>query len=364
MNKNLKIVLTISGTIALLIVFYSAWQYLTSPIDPVNKIGNDSTDNQTVSTKLKKLTDENVFDFWVNKKTNELYYISDKGLISKVSDDQSNQTISSQNISNLSYVKPSVDGSLLLIALGLPQAPSFSVFNISKRSFQLLPKEATAADWDPQSNNRIIYLKNNGTSGSLALWDLQTGKSSDVIKMSQKDLNVDWALPEVVYLSDRPSDQNKGSVWSFNFKNKTLRTISSDELGIEIKWWSLKKIGLKLSNGILSLINYDGKQLNTIDLRTRPSKCFLDDPLIYCSAPINQGSLSKIPDFNLKNPSTNEELYLISITQTGNGSKLTASNWIYENDPEIPLNSHKIEKRDNALLILNQLDHKLYSLPL
>ncbi|MEK7640887.1 MAG: hypothetical protein AAB389_02735 [Patescibacteria group bacterium] len=363
MNKTIKIALLVTGALAILAGAYFGWEYLNSA--PTYSNPTDSADNNgsVGAAKLQILTNAEVFDFWMNKKTNEIYYLTKDGKISKLLEDKSSQAISSQNIPDLSYVEPSSDGLLALIAFGFPQSPSFSVFNTANKSFQPLPQGTTAVDWDPLSNNRVVYLKNGAGSSVLSILDLSSKKSSEIIKIFQKDLSLDWTSADIVYLNDRPSGEGSGSTWSLNIKSKIFKTISAEKPEVEIKWLT-SKIGLKSSLGLLSLINTDGKETNTIRLRAAANKCLNDRLLIFCSAPLNQNSKTNSFDAELKKPSTQEGIYVISLVDYENRSSLLASSWPYNNELDTPINAARLEKQGGTLILLNRFDHLLYSISL
>ncbi len=366
MNRLGKIIVFAVAISIIGIGGYFVFRWFTAPTNQQNRL--TLSDNQagiTATEAIKTLTDERLFDFWTNPKTEEVYYIGLHGQISKMNSDGSAQLLSSQTIPNLDYVNPTVDGSAVLIAFGYPTTPSFSIFNMAKRNFQPLPQGTTAADWNPQTNTSIAYLQNNGSSGKLSTLDLNTGKSTELLKINQKDLILDWAFPEIIYLYEKPTSQAVSSVWVYDIKSKTIKKLT-EEKDFMVKWWTEKSLGLKWSTGKLSLVTKTNQQIASTDLKTLPYKCFFDEPFIYCSAPndLSGAPANGLADRMLKKPRANDEtIYAIISFNLGEKPLFSASKIFDSVEIGFRFRAKKIEKRNNRLLILNEDDNKLYTLP-
>ncbi len=366
MNTLGKIIVSVVIAAIVLAGGYFVWQSLVTPAGPTTSSPAGNNVGVAAAGKLEVLTSEKVFDFWTNPKTGDVYYVNSIGQILKLAAQGAGQVISAQAIPGLNWIAPSTDGLMALVALGYPQAPTFSIFNVNKKNFQPLPQGTTAADWDPLSNNRIAYLKTINGISRLNTMDVASGKSSELLRINQQDLVLDWGLANVIYLSEKPSSQNPNSVWSYDLKTKTLKILAREEKDLSIRWWAIKNIGLKWSNGALSLINSNNQTTNSIYLKTLPSKCFFDEPVIYCSAATAQDSVASrdLSNGELKQSSRSDEsIYTINSFDLS-ASKLSSRQFLSGNAIGIKFHASHIEKQTNRLLILNEYDHKLYSLPL
>lgn len=367
MNKLGKITIAFAAALIIGIGGYFLFQAFIAPPTPQKSPASNEDQASPVTTvRLKTVAGEAIFDFWTNPKTNEIYYVDQNGRISKITPEGTTQSLTTQIIPSLSRINPSQDGSMAIISVGQQQNPSFSVFNVAKRNFQALPAGVTAAGWSAGSNNVVAYLQNNGSSSRLSSLNLATGKSTELLKISQKDLAIEWAFPESIYLYQRPSDQISSSVWSYDTKSKAIKKLV-EEKSLSIKWWPERNLGLKWSNGKLSLMNKAGQQISSTNLKTLPGKCSFGEPFIYCAAVSEQRSVSGVNltgNILQKSDTKNESIYSIVSLNLENGAAFPTSKIFDGGASDIPFRAARIEKQTDHLLILNEIDHKLYSLPL
>ncbi|MDO8466992.1 MAG: hypothetical protein Q7S83_02515 [bacterium] len=364
MNKKLKITLVAAIALTMIIGAYFAWQYFASdsfaplPPSPADS-GSEEPSKPAAPIAVSK---NEVFDFWINKLTSEIYYINPQGQIFKIGSDGIEQQITPQSFSDLAYIKPSFDGSAVLIAIGHSKNPTFSIFKSGTKSFSPLPSGTTAAAWDPSSNNRIVYLKNSGANSRLNIFTLNGQKSVEILKIAQYDLDLDWVRQDVVYLKTRPSNQYAGFILSYNIKSGAVKNIATGD-GLLVRWFPEYKVGIEWLGKQLSVVDLDNKTLATINLKTIPSKCAFEQPLLFCAAVKNQNSLPLrfLPDnFLKKSLRRDEEVYALLSTDLETRQRLD----IFSKLPADNFLADRLTIHGNELLFLNDLDHKLYSLPL
>ena len=364
MKKNIKIALIVLVVLAILLVAYLIWIYFISPgiITGSAPAETGKGDGEITAAELQMLSNQLVFDYWL--KGDEIYFIALNGNIYKISPSGAEEKIIDQTINNLSEVKPSADGSKVIISFGYPFQETFSIFHTANKTWQPLPAGTAAAAWHPKNADQAAILKNNGGPSSLALYALSDKKTKEILKITQKDLKIDWVLPEEIYLAERSVAQVPASVWSVNIAKKTIRPIIKEINGLMTRWFNEGQNGLKFSSlnrgGLLEVIDKNDKTLARLPVITMPEKCAVGATAIYCGASSNFES-AILPDDYLKGKlTTADNLYEIP-------QGLFEPNFIsiYRSDFEnLPINIYHPKLKNNRLIFINRLDNKLYSLGL
>lgn len=317
---------------------------------------SSGTANEPTGSEAKKLiaSAREVFDYWINKVSGEVYYATNDGEIFKIGVDGTEENAGSKATGDLSFIKPSADGSSIIVAFGFPQSPAFAIHNLAQRGWQALPAGTTAAAWDPKSNNRIVYIKENGLGSSIALLSLQNQKSETILKLNQKDLSIEWPTAETLYLTEKPSSEYPSSLWSLNLKTKTLKTVASEERGLLTRWFP--NGALKFSNdgnqNNFSWIKADGQKIVDWGFTTLPSKCFLAAAEMYCAIPQTIEPRLKLPDAYLKNA--------VRFNDIVNKIDLISADYLPLNIPLAQMDADRLEVYQNKLLFINRYDNKLY----
>ncbi len=365
MKKISKIILII-GVVAIIgTLGYLGWRYFFG-----KTINQKTAINQSATAIFpvpKKLSEDQIFDYWVNKNTGDIYYLAHDGQISKIDSSGQVQHLESKAMGLISSVKASNDGSSILVEFGYPQAPTFALHNLVNKTWQSLPQGTVAAAWDPKSSNRLIYLKDSGPTSRIYFYTPANQKSAEILRLAQKDLDLDWALPELIYFKERPSSEYASSLWSYNLKTKLFKIVARDENNLSIKWGTAGLNGIKLSGGQLSVIDNNNSYLAKIDLKTLPAKCTFAELYVYCAAPSDPTAISQttFPDDYLKKsfnaPDDIYQIYILGVTSQGSllsvryfDSLLTGST----------ISADHLEIQKNRLIFINRLDSKLYSLTL
>jgi len=336
---------------------FLAWRYLrpvivtptpeTSP--PVNH-GGGST--------ITVLSSEPIFDYWTSA-SGEIYYLAVTGQIYKLDERGSETKLASQAIPDLDSVRASFNGAALVVAFGAGPNKTFSLFRVADATWEPLPEDVTAVSWDPE-RPRLAYFKDTGSASILYLLDLTNGRTTEVIRLAQKDLGLEWLTPEEIYLTQKPSARFAGSLWSLNLRSKSLRLIVREENGLMIRWGDRGKLGLKSTTAgrdiHLSLINNNNQSLRPVRLPpTLTSKCVFEGEIIYCAVPASIPSAAVLPDDYLKDRVYFSDGFRSWDTATGTVTAIPINQ-------SAPVDAEKLTKLQNKLLFINRYDRKLYSL--
>lgn len=304
--------------------------------------------------KLSIIIDTPIFDYWINKNDNSIYYVTIDGIITKLSAD-SKKIASNQTLENLHSVVPSADGSMALFEFYYPQKPIFSVFFANTTNWQPLTEGTVSADFSP-NNKELVFLDNTG----LKILDLASFKIKDVQKMDQF-FDIKWAKTNTLLLYEKPSAEVPASLYSFDIVNKTIKKIINNESGLSIDWSGNYEYGLKLNSinktASLSLIGIEGNGIMNMSFVTVPNKCLIESSKIYCGIPKNIREGIVLPD----NYFTREDYFIDDIFEldlpTGKITKL------FDGNAAI-LDAFDLKIKDGALLFINRYNNKLYSLRL
>ena len=121
--------------------------------------------------KLVKLSDEEieVFDFWENSLSGEVYYITLDGMVrsGKVGPDPE---ISIRGFSAINKIRPNSDGSKVLVSFGDPKSPEWKLFDSNDGVWRPIPSYFKDMVWGEE--NKVISVANTGSGKSLILLDI------------------------------------------------------------------------------------------------------------------------------------------------------------------------------------------------
>lgn len=359
---------------------YLAWQYFFQPAPaevagegatlPTTETGLPSAAEQPAEAQITKagmktLSARPVFDYWINKNTNDVYFIDLNGEMYKISASGTEEKINAQTISDLQSIQPSPDGSRVIFTFGYPFQTTLSILDIAAKSWQPLPAGTISAAWDPRSNNQIAYLKDNGDKSGIFLLTLSTKKATELAKINQKDLDLEWILPDILYLKTKPSAEYNGFIWAFNIKQKTFSPLISEGAGLSVLWSDNGKLGFRFSgNGFsnsLALIDEKNRVLANISDVTLPSKCAFGINNAYCAIPVKIPPRTKLPDDYLQKEIFFDDLiYKVDLT-TGELEQL-GDIFLSFFAPSMDADHLSVQK--NRLIFINRHDNLLYSLEL
>jgi hypothetical protein len=385
MKKTIIIIGVILGIVAMALGVYFARKKTKSILTPpsVSPLTAEyglqpTTAGQLAIAKLKILSDQPIFDYFVRRSlgegglgnstsASEIFYLNQDGLLFKVKEDGKNEAIISEPIENLQTIKSSSDGKRALIKFGDLVSPKFTIFNSQAKIFELLPENITAAAFSPDVK-KIAYLETpdgNSVISNLVIKDLVDSKPkiSKILSFNQKDFDLEWILPEKIVLVPKPSAFYQASAWIVDTKKKTLTSLGTEVNGLMIKWSANGKMGLQFSSqskgreSRLNLINEQGLVQAGLDFVTLPGKCLISDPKIYCAVPTSIPAKTVLPDDYLKRTLYfRDAIYQIDINQNSLSEIFT--------EAEPAIDAVRLNLFNNKLLFINRYDNKLYQLEL
>ena len=304
--------------------------------------------------KLQSLTADPIFDYWINSKTGDVYYLNEAGQVLKKSGEAEATLANSQTVLRLNQITVSFDGTYALAKFNYPNFPTFSVFNTDTNSWQPLPEKTIAAAWSPNAPE-IAYLDDK----ALKTLNITTQKTAEVVKMTQKELFLHWRTDSKILLSAASDSVSK--ILALNLKNKTLEPFL-EEAGVSIQWAKDDRLGIKLNhvNGTnqTSLVDSSGAALSTFTFVTLPSKCAISEDKIYCAIPKDVPERTKLPEDYYKRAVYFDDVFYLIDLETGGYSEVPTEN------PDLVIDADHLEVYNNTLYFKNRLDNKLYSLNL
>lgn len=339
------------------ILGYIAWRYfqptvVTSPPEPTPLVRGG------LGESIVQLSPRSIFDYWI-REGGEIHYIAPTGQIYKLDDQGNEAELTSQTIPDLDSVRASPDGAAIVVSFGAGSNKTFSLFRVTDAAWQPLPEGVTAVTWDPEGP-RLAYLRDAGSVSILNLLNLANNRTTEIIRLAQKDLGLDWSAPDEIYLTQRPSFRFAGSLWAFNLRTKTLRTIIREESGLMVRWSANGQLGLKSTNSgrdiRLSLVNNNNQPLRPVRLPpTLPLKCVFEEELVYCAVPAGIPSAAFLPDDYLKNKIYFNDAFYSWDTATGTVQVIPVNH-------QAPLDAERLTKYEQRIFFINRYDRKLYSL--
>lgn len=216
----------------------------------------------------------------------------------------------------------SFDKQYLLVGFGSRDFPQFSIYDVAGKIW--LPLRIGAgtspiadAVWASQGL-RIAFLEKSGDQWSLGVVDFAAPRqpkgaatttpadplSNPSVKrhatLSILDAQLEWLLPEKVYLASVPSAFDRGFLMEYDLQKNTARLLLSNEAGLSTRWRDGGGLGVKFSlrGRTPSLVGIDGnaKTLGAIPLITLPEKCVLHETLLYCAVPSALPLGTQLPD--------------------------------------------------------------------
>lgn len=362
MKKLFKIFLIIIGILTVAIGLYSTWIYFISPASKdVVSTPPDTAVQVSPTEYLQILSSQTVFDYWL--KNNEIYFVSLTGKIYRTSFSGKEESILNQTVENLSSVRPSADGSKAIISFGYPSKEIFAIFNTADKNWQPLPAEITAATWNPRDPNQLAVLRQAENQTAISIYSLSVKKFNDLLVLNQQDLKIDWAAPDEIYLTDRPTNKAGGFIWAVHIIKKTVRPVIQNEPGLIVKWFNNGQKGLKFSRkqnaNILEVIDRNNQTQTILPIISLPEKCAVDETDIYCGGSENFRAAS-LPDDYLKDKRFAADI-LYHMPKGAEEISLS----IYDSSIErTPLDIFRPEIKKGRLILINRLDRKLYLLDL
>ena len=252
--------------------------------------GPAATETETESA-LKKISDNPVFDFWVNESTKEIFYLTPSGEVFGAKDG-SDLEIFGQAMDALNFIEVGPGGRKILAAFGDPQTPKWGVFDVVDGVWRPLPADITNAAWG-ESDEKLIVTVESGNDLNLAEADITKTPPSYrtfVRDFQLKDIKMTYLPENRVIISELPSASYAASLWQLNLKSLVFNLLVAPEKGLDISWSDDKKsvflFGLDSGLSVLDE-NFRTKVPNSYLPVTLPEKCAADASKIYCFVPQN-----------------------------------------------------------------------------
>jgi len=370
MRKIITIIIGTVGILALGWLIYYLINQAALPTAPA-KPGEELSASQQLTGQLKIISQEPVFDYWIASSTQEVFYATSEGKITKA-DSAPNTYLSKQIIQNLNFILPSPDGQKIIAAFGDPHQPQFSIFNLASGTWSPLPLEIKSTAWSPEGKRLAAIISQNGQN-NLVILDLARYLSGDpnqktkslttlVKNFSLWDLKIEWLKPDEIIFSDKPSGSVMGSAWRLNFTkpaSPNFMEVVSPGNGLMIKWLE-ENLGLKFQNQKSSLINWAGQTINNFSIMVLPEKCVLKSEFLYCFLFTPAGQKISWPDDYLqRSVYTADNLYKLGL------DNLTEPKLIFNPVTEEKIiDAAKLKIFGNQIFFINRYDNQLYSLEL
>lgn len=363
MTRSLKVIIIITLMALLAGIGYWIWNayFRGAPAPGEETLALPEGAAGEITPQIRRLSGRDTFDYWLTAE-GDIYIVADDGQIYKLTAG-GEENVSSQIIGGLHSVNAAVDGSAAIFAFGYPFEKMFSIFNVRTKSWASLPPGTTAADWDPKSANRIAYLT-GGSAGGLNIFNVGAKQSSAVARLTQSDQIIDWVLPNIVYIADKPTEAFPGSAWSVDLSTKRVRPLIR-QVGLLLNWSTDGKLGLISDSAAnLSLINEQAHAMAKINGQTIADKCAFSKTDIYCAVPDIGSSAIRLDDYLQKSIYTEDRFYKFSL-EFGPERLNDFSEIIFGSVlAPIPLDAIRLTPAGNTLYFINRYDQRLYSLNL
>lgn len=312
------------------------------------------------SVVLKQLSAQPALRYWVNSKTNAVYYATPEGKILKTFGDGRDEVVSDQTLADLHSIISSPDGTRMVASFNYPLRETFALFDTTTNSWERLPEDVAAVAFDPGSQ-KLAYLKNSSVSGSSGLYVVTLGdrKTTQILPFVVADGILAWQTPNELYLLPKPTARVLPEVFAIDISKKIVRPV----LGANGIMYALlsQDFGLQLvANGradfSLQLTDGGGHPLNTLPFLTLPSKCASSENVLYCAVPASFPLRAELPDDYLKEKFFTHDAFVSYDIATGGTSLL----------PELSssVDADQLIIQDNKILFRNRADGKIYSFEL
>lgn len=354
--KILGLLLLISAIVGAGYVVYIAFLKPAMPVPTTTKTASPGIVAMAM-IPIKPIGSKPLYDYWVNAKTNTIYYLSKDGEVMKTFGDGKDSVVSKQTLTDFNKLIVSPDGTKIIAVLGYPTAPFFAVYDAAANTWERLPSGTISATFDPTSQ-KIAYLQSSATAGGLYTLNLADKKSVKIMNLLTVDGDMLWRNKDEILLSQKSATLAGGETWVINLTKKTLNKLTRGSAALMEMWGN--DLGLKLvtvdQKFELLLVHSSGAELSTLPFMTIPSKCTFQGAMLYCAVPASLPVRANLPDDYFK-----EKIYaldqIISFDTNTRESKILF-------DGSSPVDAINLLVQDKQLLFKNRYDEKVYSLEL
>ncbi len=349
------------------------------------------------------VSDGPILDYFVNA-SNTITAIEPDGEVISIANG-STTIVSSTTIPNIISASFSYDGKKVLVSSGDPMDPHTDIFSVPSASWTSGPTGMISPQWSPERTYSIAYLVTQSSGlTTLAIRNAANLAQAPITETSlmATGVTLQWPSKNIFILSDKPTNNDTGSIWAFNAATGKFSPIAYELSGAETTWGLINNstIGVLFNDtGItsqaLQLVSPTGASIHSLSFITLPSKCAFaantttipasptaqtttagaattstsasaaatmvttSSPYLYCGVPQDQTSFTKaaLPDaYNMMSLFTADELLRVNLT--------TGGFQVLRSDATPHVDATDLKVANNILFFVNRYDQKLYALTL
>jgi len=377
MKKKYKKILIIGGVAIVIVVIVILWISKANqpptkdgaevlPSSPEKEVGEEGEGVEKEGFELIKLSDEEieVFDFWENSLSSEVYYITLDGMVrsGKVGPDPE---ISIRGFLAINKIRPNSDGSKVLVSFGDPKSPEWKLFDSNDGVWRPIPSYFKDMVWGEE--NKVISVANTGSGKSLILLDIeefQEGEEQDyevlIRNFNFNDVDMEFSSPDSIVLIEKPASFYKSKVWKFDFKELKLTQLSTPKEGTKFDWRGNSDIVFKYEfGGWFGILNKELNIMFPVPFNTFPSKCGASESDIYCFVPYDIPTKQGI---NLPEDYYKNKFYTIDSLYKINRDSSEVRVLVKNTEFGINIDGTVVKEIGNKLYFINKYDKGLYRL--
>lgn len=332
--------------------------FSTSPQAPAPKAVAPGAAAATPTTSVvKAISQREVFDYWIDRKTNAIYIVAPEGNIFRTFGDGREEEVSKQPLPGLHRATPAPDGSRMIAHFNYPAADTFALFDTASRGWLRLPEGTLVATFDA-SGQSVAYLRRANGRTALYTLALASNKVTELAPFAVSDGELRW-VGDVIQVIPPPSRDIRIPALVYNTTKKTLSSFDAGTMSFAdttsdngLRFYAANGGGtLFLANAALT---YDSARLPFLSL---PSKCAFAEQLLYCAVPKNFPARAALPDDYLKAKFFTQDSVVAYTVATGEIKTILGSAiGIFDAD--------RLIVRGKQLLFKNRYDEKLYAVEL
>lgn len=310
----------------------------------LDKFDGNSPEYKSRSESLRTLSPRHVISPVLSKdKDGVVYYEKDTGKVFEVSlKDLKEKSISDIPLANLLQTIWSPSRKEVVSVFYHPQGALYKYFNYKTRSSVTINANIKHLVFSPDGN-QVAYFGKNGEMEGVFISQPDGNILKNILPSRLEDLEIYWPSNDSLFF--KTTTTNGSEVYSLS-KTGEVKKILGLKDNLDIKW---SKDGSRLlfSEKIGSLIRLSYKDLSSeketfLGVSTRASKCdwSTDGQFVTCGVPRSSAS--------------GDEIYKINIDGT--------INMLYSPSSVVNVAELFLSSLDDDIVILNELDSKLYLL--
>ncbi len=310
--------------------------------------------------QLEKISDREIFFSWINKKTNEVFYITNSGGVfqAKNGDDVA---LSEQNIGSVSYAEQNSTGEKIVAFLNDDGVKKAGLFDVIDKTWAPLSANTSFLTWGAQEKKLWGFL-DDGVGRSFV--EVNIEKNPAEYKTLYKNFSINNVVPFVtqsgrIFFSEKASWFYSPRIWEFSPKNQTLSLVIQGEKGGVFGLSQNKEYVFSLlpNSKTLSITKNDLKTSFSSGFFTIPEKCDVFASTTYCFVPQEQkNTQSFFYDYSLRKILTNDTFMSFDFSSKEVGVPISARAIPYKTDAD------HVFVWDNYVYFKNRYDGFLYKL--